>query len=219
MPLDTVLFIDVHYCVNRHVMITYSLSEDDPNKFSLSTPKRVVDAYLLILHPTSSGSPCSDRILQDCLQDCLKWREHLKIIREAGGAMVEGVGNKSGYRRINVPHSKGGWGGKRENKAPTPIRCLHPYAEGCVAAMMQHPIMAVQQQKDGGRELTIVDPPENDDLVAAHVDCCVLAGDESNGVWDDGDEDEGELVDHAHAESMVSGFVGMIGMILFDEEL
>jgi hypothetical protein len=46
----------------------------------------------------------------------------------------------------------------------------------------------------------------------------VLAGDEDDGVWDDGDEDEGELVDHAHDKSMVSGLMGMIDMTLFDKE-
>jgi hypothetical protein len=78
--------------------------------------------------------------------------------------------------------------------------------------------MALQQQKYGVRELIIVDPPENDDLVAAQVEWCMIAGDEDNGVWDDGDEDEGELVDHAHDESMVSGLMGMIDTTLFDEE-
>jgi hypothetical protein len=48
---------------------------------------------------------------------------------------------------------------------------------------------------------------------------CVLAGDDDDddGVWDDGDEDVDELVDHAHDESMVSGFMGMVDMTLFDE--
>jgi hypothetical protein len=99
-----------------------------------------------------------------------------------------------------------------------PIRWLHPDSEGCVAFMVLPSIMTVQQQKDGGRELIIVDPPDNDDLVAAQVDRCAFAGDEDNGVWDDSDEDEGELVDHAHDESMVSGLMGMIGITLFDEE-
>jgi hypothetical protein len=68
MPLEIILFIDVHYCVNRHVMITDSLSEDNPHTFSLSTPKRVSNAHLRILIPTSGGGPCSDRILQDFLK-------------------------------------------------------------------------------------------------------------------------------------------------------
>jgi hypothetical protein len=48
----------------------------------------------------------------------------------------------------------------------------------------------------------------------------VLAGDEDDGVWDDGDEDEDEveLVDHAHDKLMVSGLMGMIDMTLFDEK-
>jgi hypothetical protein len=128
-------------------MITDSLSEDDPNKFSLSTPKRVADAYLRILNPTSGGNPCSDRILQDCL----KWREHHEIIREAGGEIVEGVGNISGHGRGNVPRSKGGWGGKREKRALKPMWRLHQDNEGCVAVMVQQSIIAVQQQKYGGR--------------------------------------------------------------------
>jgi hypothetical protein len=216
MPLDTVLFMDVHYRVNRHVMITDSLYEDDPNKFSLSTPKRVSDAYLRILSPTSGGSPCSDRILQDCLN----WREHLEIIREAGGAMVEGVGNRREHRRRNVPRSKGGWGGKRKKKEPKPLRWLHPDAEGCVAAIMvQHASITVQQQKGGRRKLTIVDPPENDDLLPGQVDYCVIAGDEDDGLWDEDDEDEAEFVDHAHDESMVFGLMGMVDITLFDKEL
>jgi hypothetical protein len=57
--------------------------------------------------------------------------------------MVEGVGNRSGHRRSNVPRSKGGWGGKREKKAPKPMWWLRPDAEGCVVAMVQQSIIAV----------------------------------------------------------------------------
>jgi hypothetical protein len=49
-------------------------------------------------------------------------------------------------------------------------------------------------------------------LLAAQVDDCVLAGDEDDGLWDDGDEDKAEFVDHAHDESMVSGLMGMTDM-------
>jgi hypothetical protein len=93
-----------------------------------------------------------------------------------------------------------------------------PRRRGCVATMVQNSIITVQQQKDGRHELTIVDPPENDDLLAGQVDYCVIAGDEGGGLWDEGDEDEAEFVDHAHDESMVSGLMGMIDMTLFDEE-
>jgi hypothetical protein len=130
MPLDTSLFNDVHFCfcANRHVMITQALRDTVTKKFSRSTPKRLAESYLRVLHPVTGGNPLSDRILQNCL----KWQVSLGVIREAGGAMVEGVGNL-----FKVPHSTRGWGGRRKQRPPKPMKWLHPDAEGCVEVMVQ----------------------------------------------------------------------------------
>jgi hypothetical protein len=61
--------------------------------------------------------------------------------------MVEWVGNRSGHIRSNCPHCKRGLGGKHEKKEPKPLWWIHPDAEGCVATMVQHSIITVQQQQ------------------------------------------------------------------------
>ena len=74
MPLHCSLFNDVS--VNYHINITRKLSENDDKKFSMSSIKRGVRAYLRILEPTAdpnAGCPSSKRICQDCS----KWIDHL----------------------------------------------------------------------------------------------------------------------------------------------
>jgi hypothetical protein len=102
------------------------LLESDDAKFSLSTPARVSTAYLQVIDPETSGSSSSERILQDCK----KWMGSLEVIREAGGAIVEGVGNRSGHRALNVPGCSSNWGGLRVKQPPKPMKWLHSDAEG-----------------------------------------------------------------------------------------
>lgn len=67
MPLDSSLNKDHDDCVIRHVAVTSHLSEDDPRKFSMTTPNRVAHAYKRVWdHPNvNEGSPTSERIVQD----------------------------------------------------------------------------------------------------------------------------------------------------------
>jgi hypothetical protein len=173
MPLDTSLLGDAHACVKRHVMITEAFSESDVNTFSLLTPRRVASVYLRILNPVSGGSPSSTRILQDCK----KWITSLELVRNARGAIVEGVGNRIGHRALNVPRFSWG-GGKRIKQPPKPMKWLHIHAKRCVEGMVQESIKTVDKKINGERELTIVDPPENSEEVQAQLNATARSAEE-----------------------------------------
>ena len=100
MPLDTNLFRDLNICVDDHILRTHHLPEKDSRKFSISTIKRGVHAYLRILQPTEypeAGSPPSSRIIQDCEL----WVDNLLAIYNAGGILVKELGdNRNGKRKI-----------------------------------------------------------------------------------------------------------------------
>jgi hypothetical protein len=88
MPLDETLDMDIHASARYHVAITSHLPNDDPRKYSISTPKEISGAYLFLVDPSTGGAPSSTRIVQDCE----KWIRSLGKIREVGGKMVQGFG-------------------------------------------------------------------------------------------------------------------------------
>jgi hypothetical protein len=88
MPLDETLNMDIHASARYHVAITSHLPNDDPNKYSFSTPKEIPRAYLCLVDPATGGAPSSTRIVHDCE----KWIRSLGKIREAGGKIVQGFG-------------------------------------------------------------------------------------------------------------------------------
>jgi hypothetical protein len=94
MPLDCSLNQDIHMAVSRHVIVTTDLADDDPKKFSTSTPKRGTSAYLRIWDPVSGTAPSSTRIIQDCG----KVLSAMQAIYAARGAKVDGLGDRKGKR-------------------------------------------------------------------------------------------------------------------------
>jgi hypothetical protein len=98
MPLDNSLFEDLHAEVCRHAAQTVLLPLEDPEKFSLANPKEVARAYLRLwdhMLPTNEGCPCSSRIVEDCT----KFVSNIRVIYDAKGIMVSGVGNRNGHCR------------------------------------------------------------------------------------------------------------------------
>ena len=112
---------DIHCAARHHVAITAHLPNTDPRKFTFATPKEVARAYLRITDPVTGGVPSSKRIIQDCN----KWVESLKTVREAGGVLVEGFG-RNGHRKEKVGAKRGGARTKKELKEIW----IHPDAQG-----------------------------------------------------------------------------------------
>jgi hypothetical protein len=103
MPLDETLNMDIHVSARYHVAITSHLENDNPLKFSFSTPKEISRAYLRIVNPNTGGAPSSRRVIQDCD----KWLRSLEKIRKAGGKIVEGFG-RNGHRHSSHRGKRGG---------------------------------------------------------------------------------------------------------------
>jgi hypothetical protein len=61
MSWDSSLNKDSHECVNRHIAISKELPDNDPCRFSLTTPKNSTSAYVRAL----TISPTSKRVIQD----------------------------------------------------------------------------------------------------------------------------------------------------------
>jgi len=114
MPWDCSLNKDVLDGLNRHVLLTKDLPNDNPKKFSLSTPKNIDHAIKrLVFRSTlndTGGIPSKERIEQDILK-CAG--ANILSIIEAKGAAIQGLGDRQGVRFIR----KGGHGGVRPAKA------------------------------------------------------------------------------------------------------
>jgi hypothetical protein len=65
MPLDETLNMDIHSSARYHVAITSHLSKNDPKKFTFSTRKEVLNAYLRLVDYATDNSPSLHRIVQD----------------------------------------------------------------------------------------------------------------------------------------------------------
>ena len=106
MPWDTSLNQDVKKAVEHHVNLTHELEENDPKKFSISTPNRGSSAFLRVLEEI----PTSKRIIHDVKKVLVS----LEIVRKARGRKVQGVGNsnygkrhiKSKLKKSNNPTGK-----------------------------------------------------------------------------------------------------------------
>ena len=133
MPLDCSLLSDLGHDLSRHVRMTKALASDDPLKFSRSTPKRLASSLLRLLWPVSNGGdpvfdaadggcPSSSRIVED-VKKCSS--VHLRQIIEARGAMVPGIGTRSGRRERQV----GGHGGAGVKQPAAVARWIHPHAK------------------------------------------------------------------------------------------
>jgi hypothetical protein len=103
MPWDLSLNKDAHEDINRHIILTHELADDDPRKFDLSTPKRGSWAYQRVLQIC----PSSDRIKQDILNVFVS----MEKVRKADGILVEGLGKNYGrrYENIKIKQLRGGY--------------------------------------------------------------------------------------------------------------
>jgi hypothetical protein len=119
MPWDTLLNQDVKKAVKHHVNLTHDLHEDDPKKFTISTPNRGSSAFCRVLE----NIPTSKRIIHDVR----KVFESLEIVRNADGKKVQGVGNSNyGRRHIKVrPKLK-----KSNNPTGKRTRAKDDYGDG-----------------------------------------------------------------------------------------
>jgi hypothetical protein len=115
MPWDTSLNQDVKCAVDRHVMSTADFLEDDPLKFSLSTPKRGARAFMRVLE----GVPSSERIIHDVT----KVIESMVIVQSKSGVLVQGVGN----RNSGVRHEPLGFDVKAKNPSGKRKSSPHDY--------------------------------------------------------------------------------------------
>ena len=114
MPLDCHLNQDIHACHHYHAQITQHIPDENPLKFTSSTPKRLADSYIRLTHPDTGIVPSSDRILEDIQRVLLS----LERVREARGCIIDETG-RSGRRFEANDDDEGGlnchdnWGGKR----------------------------------------------------------------------------------------------------------
>jgi hypothetical protein len=122
MTLDETLNMEIHASARYHIAITSHLPNDDPRKYSFSTPKEISRAYLRLVHPATGGAPSSTRIVQDCE----KLIRSLGKIREAGGKMVQGFG-RNGHRERSHGNKRGGY---RAKKPRGPAKWVHIDAAG-----------------------------------------------------------------------------------------
>jgi hypothetical protein len=122
MPLDEILNMYIHASARFHVYITAHLPNDDPIKYSFSTPKEISRAYLRLVHPVTGGAPSCNRVMQDCE----KWIRSRMKIRQEGDKMVDGFG-RNGHRRGHQG-KRGGYKAKKPRKAATWVHSDVPYA-------------------------------------------------------------------------------------------
>ena len=83
MPLDCHLFSDIKEGVARNVAFSFFLDDNDPDKYSLSTP---INTFKAIQKTIASGCPLSERILEDTSRI---QKSTLDRIIEAKGSYIE----------------------------------------------------------------------------------------------------------------------------------
>ena len=110
MPWDAYLNRDIHSSLDYHCLISKPMNDNDPKKFSASTPKKMFHAYKRILDPGPSGvCPPSRRIIQDIRRTILSF--HMVVAAE--GCMIEDSPTRRGIRYDNTGGTNNNWGGKR----------------------------------------------------------------------------------------------------------
>jgi len=112
MPLDCHLNQDIHACHHYHTQLTQPIPDENPLKFTSSTPKRMADSYIRLTHPDNGVVPSSDRILEDINRVLLS----LERVREARGCIIDDSSRVGRRFELNEEHnvnSYNNWGGKR----------------------------------------------------------------------------------------------------------
>jgi hypothetical protein len=145
MPLDNTLNNDLKASNNTHLIDRVSLDEDDPRKFSLSTPKRCSEAIRRIWDFGLTGKAGEDqhegglqggsRIVQDVYRVIDSYKT---IEKESHGMIVAGLGNSAGRRAEGwrATGLKAARGGKRtkmtQEEQDTKLqKRRHPDLIGC----------------------------------------------------------------------------------------
>ena len=124
MPWDCNLNQDVHLAHDHHVIVTKNLTEDNPLKFSGTTPSRISKSYKRLVAPDDSGVvPSSKRIMHDIT----KIVDNLKQIYDAKGVIIQGLGDRKGKRFESASSVSSNYGGKRTKK--TQEQLLTEYKE------------------------------------------------------------------------------------------
>lgn len=142
MCWDSSLNKDVDDSFNYHRALTVQLPRDDPKKFCKSTTSRMDSGYLRLLDPShgTAGVPSSERIIQD-IQKCMG--SHLLAIIKAKGAVVHGLGSRSGHRRIIGIQSQGG---RREKSSSSTFSWTHPDAMSIVDEFLDKSVATYEQR-------------------------------------------------------------------------
>ena len=122
-PLDYHLNEDIHSGVQHHYIITRSLKDDDPLKFSCRTPKLMMSSYLRLWDPELGidGCPNSTRIKEDI--ERLVGDTYKRIFDLRGISLPEVM--YSG-RRAKIVGRRGGHGGKRRKGEAIDAPWVHP---------------------------------------------------------------------------------------------
>ena len=147
MPWDSHLNQDIHSTHDQHVALTRHLPDNDPRKFSGSTPKRISESYHRLIEIFSS--------LPQIEQDCNRILDPFEAVKEARGCMVTKYGQRSG-RRGGVSCGDTKRGGKREKQPYEPGNYLHP----SVASVNRDMI---------GKSVTICNSDSSDDIDAVNL--------------------------------------------------
>ena len=138
MPWDSHLNQDLHSAHDQHVALTRHLPEDDPLKFSGSTPSRMASFY----HHLIQICPSSKRIQQDCYRVL----DAFEVVREARGCIVSKFGKRSGKRGFSGSNCSRG--GKRMKKPYEPSQYLHPSVTSVSQAMIGKSISLFDNDAD-----------------------------------------------------------------------
>ena len=96
MPWDCSLKNDLKLSCDHHVIFTNNLTDTDPKKISMSSPKRGAQCLMRLLYPDSGVFPSSTRIIKDVRKVFLI----MEAVRMADGVSIKGVGDRSGKRYI-----------------------------------------------------------------------------------------------------------------------
>ena len=97
MPQDNSLFCDFRCSFDTHVTLTCLLPKYDIRRFSKAAPRLIQSAVKRLWDPDDGVAPSSKRIVQDIL----RLAENLQIIVENYGAVVPGVADRNGHRKLS----------------------------------------------------------------------------------------------------------------------
>ena len=101
----------MHQSHNLHAIVTSHLPEDDPNKFSSSTPQKMLQSYMRIFYPIHGVAPVGDRINQDITRVLIS----MEKVKGMKGCIID-ENQRSGRRFIKHENGEKRNGGYRHKK-------------------------------------------------------------------------------------------------------